>query len=353
MSRILASLAVLMAFIQSPAQWNYPATKTADAADTYFGKTYHDPYRWLENLKDKDVETWFKAQADLTDTLLARIPARDALAKEWMDLDKLKPATYSQITYENGRVFYKKTLGGENVGKLYFREGWKGEEQLLFDPTGFKPTGAKAGDVATIVSYTPSPDGRHVVLGLSAAGAEFSELRNLEVDTRSLLPESIYPSYGPLGWTMDSASFFYDAGRVTDIKSPEIELNRKTRLHKLGADMATDVDLFSNESNPELGIAAKEMPNAAIDESYQDYVIGNVSTVQNEMKLFYAATAQLKSNSKLKWTLLAKESDNLVRGTAFYKNSVYAVTHTGAPKYKVVRTSIDHPDWQKAETVIP
>src|SRR6188472_694786 len=202
MSRVLPSFALVALMLQSAVPWSYPPTKTGEATDTYFGKTYKDPYRWLENLKDKDVETWFKSQADLTDSLLAKIPARDALANEWMALDKLKPASYSQITYEHGRVFYKKTLGGENVGKLYYRDGWKGNEQLLFDPAGFVPTGAKPGDVATIVSYTPSPDGRHVVLGLSAAGAEYSELRPIEVETRKLLPETIYPSYGALSWTL-------------------------------------------------------------------------------------------------------------------------------------------------------
>ena len=73
------------------AQWKYPPTKTVDAADTYFGKTYPDPYRWLEDLKDKDVETWFKEQADLTESTLAKIPGRKALADEWIALDKLKP----------------------------------------------------------------------------------------------------------------------------------------------------------------------------------------------------------------------------------------------------------------------
>ena len=151
-------------------------------------------------------------------------------------------------------MFYKKTLGGENVGKLYYRDGWKGEERLLFDPAGVSPTGAKPGDVATIVGYTPSPDGRHVVLALSAAGAEYSELRPIEVESRTLLSETIYPSYGALSWTMDSKSFLYDAGKVTDIKSPEIELNRKTRLHTLGTDVASDADFFSNESYPDLEI---------------------------------------------------------------------------------------------------
>jgi len=353
MTRILRLAFLSAMLVQGPAQWGYPPTRTTGANDIYFGKTYKDPYRWLENLKDKDVEEWFKAQAELTDSLLAKIPARDTLANEWMALDKLKPATYSQITYENGRVFYKKTLGGENVGKLYFRDGWKGAEQLLFDPSSFHPSGAKPGDVTTIVSYTGSPDGRHVVMALSAAGAEFSELRTLEVDGKKLLPEAVYPSYGPLAWTMDSKSFFYDAGKVADIKSPEIELNRKTRLHTLGTDVASDADFFSNESYRGLEIAPKEFPQAFIDESYPDYVIGNVGTVQNEMRLFYAPAAQMKENGKMKWAVLAVPSDNLVRGIVFYKDHVYAVTHTGAPKYKILRTSIAHPDWKTAETVVP
>ena len=126
---LLAGLAIpLLIGAAASTQWKYPPTKTGDAADTYFGKTYKDPYRWLENLKDKDVEAWFKAQAKLTDGLLAKIPAKDALAKEWMALDKLRPAKYTAITFEHGRVFYKKTLGGENVGKLFFREGWAGAD---------------------------------------------------------------------------------------------------------------------------------------------------------------------------------------------------------------------------------
>jgi len=137
MFRVLPALATLAILVQTPAPWSYPPTKTGDATDTYFGKTYKDPYRWLENLKDQDVEAWFKSQADLTDALLARIPARDALANEWMALDKLKPASYSQITNEHGRVFYKKTLGGENVGKLYYRDGWEGAESLLFEDGAF------------------------------------------------------------------------------------------------------------------------------------------------------------------------------------------------------------------------
>jgi prolyl oligopeptidase len=347
MKRFAFLLFPILASTPTFAQWQYPPTKTVDAEDVYFGKTYKDPYRWLENLKDKEVEGWFKAQANLTDGLLAKIPGRDALVDEWMALDKLKPASYSAISYENGRVFYKKTLGGENVGKLYFRQGWKGAEKLLFDPGTYK-----TGAVMTIEAIVPSWDGKHVAMGISSGGAEYSEIRILDINGGTLLPESMYPSYGPLGWTKDNRAFFYDAGKVTDIKNPAIELNRKTRFHKLGTEFTQDIDFFSNESSPELGIEPKEFPQASIDESYPDYIIGFVGTVQNEIRCFYAPVSEMKKK-KIKWGVLCQTSDNLVRGMAFHENYIYAVTHAGAPKYKVVRTSIKHPDWAHAETVIP
>jgi len=340
---------VLSLLLAAPtfAQLSYPPTKTVDASDTYFGTTYKDPYRWLEDLKAPDVAAWFKAQATLTDGVLGKIPGREALMKEWAALDKLRAARYTDISFENGRVFYKKTLGGENVGKFFYREGWTGEEKLLLDPGTYKP-----GVTTTIQSFSPSLDGHYVVMGFSSGGAEFSELRVLDVDHASLLPDIIYPSYGPGGWTLDSKSFFYDAGKVTDIKSLDIELNRKTRIHTVGAPVAADIDIFSNEVNPELGIAAKEFPQASIDESYPDYVFGSVQTVQNEMRIYYAPTSAL-AHAPVKWDSLCQTSDNLVRGIAFHGDYVYAVTHTDAPRYKLVRTSVKHPDWAHAETVIP
>jgi prolyl oligopeptidase len=347
MTRFVFPALFFLLACSSHAEWKYPSTKTVDASDTYFGKTYPDPYRWLENLKDKDVEAWYKAQAELTDRLLAHIPGRDALAEEWMKLDKLKPADYSSITYENGRVFYKKTLGGENVGKLFYRDGWNGAEKLLFDPATYK-----AGVVTTIQSFHPSWDGKYVVLGFSSGGAEYSEIRVLDVEQGTLLPESIYPSYGAHGWTKDGKSFFYDAGKVTDIKSLDIEQNRKTRLHTLGTDVSADLDFFSDESYPELGISPKEFPGAFIAESSPDYVIGEVGTVQNEMRLFIAPVSGMKEK-KMPWQVLCQPSDELVRGFTLHQEHAYAVTHAGAPKYKVVRTSLEHPDWAHAETVVP
>src|SRR5580658_2161643 len=259
-TKLIAALVLPVLFLMPcRGQWAYPPTKTVDASDTYFGKTYYDPYRWLENLKDPRVVVWFAAQAKGTDDTLAKIPARDALVQEWMALDKLRPAAYSGIVYEHGRVFYKKTRGGENVGKLYYREGWNGAEKLLFDPGTYKK-----GVTTTIQDFMPSWNGKSVALALSAGGAEWSELRVLDVGKGTLLPDRIYPSWDINGWMKDSESFSYEATKVSDIKSLAIELDQKTRVHRLGTSVIEDKDIFSDESNPELGMTHKDIPSANI-----------------------------------------------------------------------------------------
>lgn len=350
----MVPLALVLVLAAAPLpQFVYPPTKTVEASDTWFGKTVKDPYRWLEDLESPDARDWFKQQANLTDGLLARIPARDALAEEWMKLDKLQPARYRNFAFEGGRIFYKKTLGGENVGKLFYREGWNGEEQLLFDPSTVTPTGAKRGEVTTVRSLYPSPDGKRVLIALQASGAEWSELRVIDVASRKLLPDKIYPSWDASSWTADGKSFLYDSPHVKDIKSKEIELNHHARLHRLGTPVSKDADLISNTRYPELDIEPKEWPFAFIDEASPDYVIANVATVQSEQRFYVAPVADVGRAAKVRWTELGRYSDNLVRGLTLYEDHAYAITHTGAPNYKLVRTSIAHPDWATAETVIP
>ncbi len=322
-----------------------------EASDTYFGVTYKDPYRWLEDLKSTETADWFKSQATLADRTLDAIPGKDALVGEWQKLDALKPAAYSEQSFRGGRMFYRKRLGGENIGKIFYREGWTGPEHLLFDPATYTPKFATARAVATVTSYSPSWDGKRVLLAISSGGAEFSELRVLDVASGALLPEVLYPAYGGTGWSPDGKGFFYDAGITSDTKSLDIELHRKSKFHTLGTDVATDRDLLSDASQPALGIAPKEMPWAWVDEAAPGYMVGSIGTVQSEMRL-YVAPAGDRSAPKVRWQPLARYADNIVRGFALHGDYVYAITHTGAPHYKLVRTKLSRPDWAHAETVI-
>ena len=104
---------------------------------------------------------------------------------------------------------------GENVGKLYFREGWNGAEKLLFDPGTYK-----AGVVTTIESIVPSWDGKYVLTGLflGRRGVFRDPRVGRGTATRCCRRACIRP-WDPPGGRPDSKSFFYDMGKVTDIKS--------------------------------------------------------------------------------------------------------------------------------------
>lgn len=74
MKIILLLCCILCTALNGNTQWQYPATKTVDSSNTYFGITYKDPYRWLENIKSTETENWFKQQADFSNEILSKIP---------------------------------------------------------------------------------------------------------------------------------------------------------------------------------------------------------------------------------------------------------------------------------------
>ncbi|MEN9795751.1 MAG: hypothetical protein RLZZ150_728, partial [Bacteroidota bacterium] len=76
-SHMLALLLVLALFQHDGA--HYPATRRVNHVDTIHGTAIADPYRWLENDRDPEVEAWAVKQAEVAERYLARIPYRAAL----------------------------------------------------------------------------------------------------------------------------------------------------------------------------------------------------------------------------------------------------------------------------------
>ncbi len=346
MKKFIALLSSISCYTLAFAQYNYPSTKTVDSSNTYFGVTYQDPYRWLENFKDTEVVSWFKQQADLSNSILNKISGRDELIAEWKMLDKLQPPQIHSRDYKNGRIFYRKTMPGENVSKLYYREGMSGKEQLLFDPTTYMK-----GKTLSIQSVLPSYDGKKIAISYSESGAEISTIKVMDVATKAFLPESIFPSwFGPISWTFDNKAFTYFSQKTGDNTSPEFELNTKTRLHKLGDDIKNDLDFMSNESYPGLDIKANELPFAGLNKDSRNFIFADLANVRNEMFTYYAPVSQLYTG-KIDWKILCKPEDKIVRGREIINNDVYAITYKDAKKYKLLHTTLSNPDWKNAETI--
>jgi len=258
----------------------------------------------LEYLKQPQVETWFKQQAIYTDSVLNNLNGRDELMAEWKQLDKLEPALIYGEVYEHGRVFYRKIIPGENVSKIYYREGINGTEQLLFDPTTYIP-----GKTLSVRNFNPSYDGKKIAIAYTVQGAEMPVVKIMETDTKLFLKDSLYPAFFST-WTFDNSAFLYGWIKSADMKDPTALLNSKTKLHILGTEISADPDFFSNASYPGLNIDPEVEPFAFLKEGSKDYIFAELGGTQTELTEYYAPIKQFNSK-KIPWKLLCKVSDSL------------------------------------------
>lgn len=163
----------------------YPHTRVDDHVDTYHGKTIPDPYRWLED--DMSVETgaWVAAQNALTQAYLSDIAFREPLRKRITEL-----VNYERISAPDvkGRWhLFAKNDGLQNQAAYYLREGEDGPVSLLLDPNTLSSDGT-----TRITDLTFNKAGTHIAFMVSEAGSDWLQIRIMELDTRTTLPDRIH-----------------------------------------------------------------------------------------------------------------------------------------------------------------
>ena len=93
----IASLVVLLIVqcaslpAQSGDSSSPPKAAVKPVTDDYYGTKVVDPYRYMENLKDSEVQGWMKAQDASTRSALAAIPGREQLLARIRTLDLSVP----------------------------------------------------------------------------------------------------------------------------------------------------------------------------------------------------------------------------------------------------------------------
>lgn len=110
----------------------FPETKKTPVTDDYWGTKITDNYRWLENMDDPEVQSWFKSQGEYFDNIIKRIPGRDVLYNEFLNLDSLRNLTISRIIRAKNRYFYLKGLARGECAQacLPRRIEWKRNDSL-------------------------------------------------------------------------------------------------------------------------------------------------------------------------------------------------------------------------------
>ena len=299
-------------------------------------------------MNSAESKAWFKAQGDYTNATLAQIPGRDKLIEQFVDYDKLLAVRYGEIKRRGDVYFYRKTLPSEKAGKLYMRQGKTGSETLLFDPLAYQP-----GKTYLMTAFTPSPDGKKLVIGLQEGGAELSTIRTMELAAKSFAPESITAVFGgEVSWLPDNSGFLYTPNNSMDTKDPMGNLNTKGRLHKLGTDPAEtpDPDLFSIEKNPDFGIRPDQYPVMFYSDD-QTQVYSFLSTVDQRATAWVAPASEV-SKPRIAWRRLCAVTDSV---TGFQKigEQLFLPSVKGAPNGQILVTDAANPDPATATVLLP
>lgn len=313
------------------------------------GRRIADPYRTLENLKNPEVQRWYRQESELARSVLDAINGRQGLIDKMFEFDRRKPAkVYNLAITDNDRYFYLKQTPADETGRLFFRKGFHGRERQLLDPKSY----SEGKDSQYVISsVTPSIDGTKVVVTLSPNGSENAVLLVLDVDRGTIYPERIDRCwFASPSWLPDGESFLYNRMNPASLHDKDREKDSRIFIHRVGTAPDSDREVFSRSVNPELGIRPEDIPALSYDRK-SGRLFAFTESVDPRLNAWYATLAEL-SQPRINWKRLISPEDE-VYDIATTKTDLYLYTPKNAPRYRLLKTSLDAPDIKGAQTVIP
>lgn len=334
-----AVLAVMTLFPycqKEDAAMKYPVTKKVDQVDDYLGVKVADPYRWLEDDNAEEVKQWVKAENDATFGYLGRIPFREKIRERLTEIYNYP--RYSSPMRAGERYFFTKNDGLQNQSVIYVQKGLEGQPEVFIDPNALSVDGTvRVG----LLSF--SQDFRYVAVFRGEAGSDWSEIRVMEIATKSELPDRTrWVKFFGAAWLGDG--YFYSG---YDKPAPGEELKarnefQKIFFHRLGDPQEKDALVYEDKEHPlrYLGLDVGEDKKFA-------YLSVSEGTSGNEL---YAKDLTMK-NAKFELLVNGFANDSAVVDNVGDKILVY--TNVDAPNYRVVLIDLKAPAQDKWQTIIP
>jgi prolyl oligopeptidase len=331
----LAVLGAPICYTQTPngAPAKPPVAAVRPVIDDYYGTKIVDNYRYMENLKDPEVQQWMRAQADYARATLDSLPGRAALLARINDVIGSQPARVLDVQIVAGHYYSLRTPSGGQVAGLYVRDGLNGTDRLLIDPE--KDSGSR-GTQSSISFYAPSPDNGYVVYGLAAGGSGNAVLHVLAVDAGKDTGESIdLARYAHPSWR-DGRSFFYTQLQQVTRSMPDAARYQKSvsRLHVVGSNPNSDSTILGFGINPTILLTPEEMPTvyAASGTNYAVAVIRR--GVESARRVYFAPLAEA-TGPETHWRPIAASYDDGI--IAWMDESAGALPACGDTLYMISR----------------
>lgn len=303
-----------------------PNTKSVNVIESIHGIKISDPYRWLEQADNLDVQGWIEKQNEYSNSLINNIKAKDRIKKRFRELFSLN--YYGLPIIKNKRYFYEKREKSNDLSILCMKEGIKGRERILVDLNKLPKD-----EVLDFASWSPSEDGRYLAYGLSKAANDKASLRILDVDKNKILPDiipdDVYPCFSSFAeWSPDGKGFWYSR-RPINVPKGEEKFHQKIYFHKLGTDFKKDSLIFGNDINKE------DLPHASVSKDGR-FLLVSVSIELDKTELYIKDLKNKNGN----FMPLTKNLDALFYAW-FHRNMLHIETNYKAPYWKIMKVEIE------------
>ena len=336
-----------------------PVAPLRPVTDDYYGTKIVDNYRYMENLKDPEVQKWMRAQADYTRTVLDGLPGRAALLARINELIHLQPAVVADMQIVAGHYYSLQIPAGAQTAKLYVRDGFKGKDRVLLDPEQLSDP---QNTHFSISFYAPSPDNRYVVYGLSAGGSENAVLHVLDIASSKDTGETIDRArFAHPSWR-DGRSFYYTQLQQVTPNMPDAARYQKSvsRLHVVGANPDSDSTVLGFGVNPTIPLLPEEGPTVYAAPG-TNYAVAVIDRGVEQSRRVYAARLSDATGPNIHWEpIAANYNDGIIAwkpasagALPTQGETLYMISRRNSPNGEIVSFDLSHPGPATPITILP
>ncbi|MDQ3366364.1 MAG: prolyl oligopeptidase family serine peptidase [Myxococcota bacterium] len=315
----------------------WPSTRAEAITDTLHGVKIGDPYRWLEAEQAPEVQAWMKAQDDYARAELAKLPNRDELA------ERLKQLFYydaiSAPTHRKGRYFYTRKHADKEKSVVYWKQGEKGAEKVLFDPNTWSTDGS-----AGLGGWWPSHDGKYVAYAKKLNNSDETVTYVHDLASGKDLPDTLPGTkYSGASWTPDGKAFYYTwvppvSDKVTIADRPGFA---ELRLHRLGSDPASDPVVREATRNPQTFLGGGISRDG-------HWLVVSIQHGWNSSDIYFKDARKPDAP----WVTLVEKVDANFDVTV-WRDRFYVTTNHEAPRYRVFKVDPKQPARSAWKEIVP
>lgn len=316
-------------------QMIYPETKALKQVDDYHGIKVDDPYRWLEDDNSKETKTWVESQNKVTNQFMAQISYKDKVKERLTALwnfDKMS------TPFKKGKLFFSfRNNGLQNQSVFYSQTSLLDNPDVVLDPNTLSNDGT-----TSLSGMDISKDGNYLAYGISKAGSDWVEIHVKDIVTKKDLTDLIkWVKFSGIAWKGNG--FYYSR---YDEPSNDKAFTQKNEFHKvyyhtLGKPQAEDELIYEDKAHPDRNFSAQ----ITHDENYL-IIYGSETTSGQSLMI------KDLSQSQNKFIPIVSNFDNEYGVMENIGNQFYVYTNYKAPRYRLVKISLNNPSQDNWEDVL-